>query len=272
MKKLILLPLILLALHSSAQITKIEHFFVSSPTAEKLFNFFRDQFRLPVIWNYQQWTGFASGGLSLGNVAFEFVVYEGITETKFAGIALEPKQHLEEFIIELDKKLIGHDSIQNNTYVNTSGVLVGWSNLGLPGLLPAEANLFICDYKNREGILNNRKKGSDSLQLIQGGPLGIIGLKEIVISSSDLEKHAKELSKLPGIRKDNHHLFSFEAGPSIRLEKSTKSGINKIIIQVKSLGNAKKFLRAQQLLGKVEARSIYLNDLHIDGLQVELVE
>ena len=39
MKKLILLPFILLAISSGAQITKIEHFFVSSPRAEKLFHF-----------------------------------------------------------------------------------------------------------------------------------------------------------------------------------------------------------------------------------------
>lgn len=271
MKKLILLPFILLAISSGAQITKIEHFFVSSPRAEKLFHFFRDRFGLPVVWPYQQWTGFASGGLSLGNVVFEFVVYDGVNETGFTGIALEPRQHLEEFIQELDKKSIAHDSIQNNTHVNTSGILVGWSTLGLPGMLPAEANLFICDYKNREAVLKTRDKASDSLKLNQGGPLGILALKEIVISSHDPVKHAATLALLPGVKKDQQ-LFSFFSGPSIRLKKKGNPGINKIIIKVGSLDIAKRYLVAQNLLGKVSKKKICLDQKQIDGLQVELVE
>ncbi len=38
---------------ADAQITKIEHFFASSPQAEKLFHFFSKDLGLPVVWNFK---------------------------------------------------------------------------------------------------------------------------------------------------------------------------------------------------------------------------
>lgn len=259
-------------MHSYGQVNKIEHFFVSSPQAEKYFNFFKDNLGLPVVWKFQTWTDFASGGLSLGNVAFEFVIYKGVTKTKFDGIAFEPKQHMEEFIVELEKHQIAYDTIENNTHVNTNGDLVGWTNLGLPEILPKEANVFVCDYKQRELVSNNRKKAADSLYKKQGGALGILSLEEIVIASKDFEKHKKNFSKLPGVIKYKNNLFGFQSGPSIRLKKSSHSAIEKIIVRVKSIPLAKAYLVSQNLLGKTTKNSIFISETAIDGLQVELID
>lgn len=88
----------------------------------------------------------------MGNVVFEFVSFEGVKGSRFDGIALEPTQHMEQFIKQLDQLAIPHDSVQNNTHVNKDGVLIGWANVGLPSILPKEANLFVCDYKQREMV------------------------------------------------------------------------------------------------------------------------
>src|SRR5687768_4762836 len=112
MKKYILLGLIFLATSLSAQINKIDHFLASSPKAETLFNLFKNKLELPVDWDYKTWGDFSSGAVTLGNVAFEFVYYKGVTKTTFDGVALEPKQTVEEIKNMLDEVKIMHDSIQ----------------------------------------------------------------------------------------------------------------------------------------------------------------
>lgn len=87
---------LLITARATSQVNKIEHFFASSPKAEKLFQFFSQELELPVMWKYQSWGDFASGGVTLGNVAFELVTYKGADTTSFHGIALEPLHSMEE--------------------------------------------------------------------------------------------------------------------------------------------------------------------------------
>lgn len=269
----VILSCLLQATISHAQVNKIEHFFASSPRADKLFGFFSKELELPVLWNYQTWGDFSSGGVTLGNVAFEFVNYKGADTTAFNGIALEPGRTMEEFEKELDKLGIAHDTIDNsNVSKDSIGVLRGWSLLTLKDVLPYDANLFVCDYKNRQRVAENRKKGADKLIETNGGGLGVISLKEIVIGATDPGKYEKQLQKFPDIKKNPDHLFAFNEGPSVRLLPSSKNGILKIVITVKSLETAKAFLASRKLLGKVNANSIFILPAAIDGLQIELVE
>jgi len=258
---------------TQAQVNKIEHFFASSPKAEKLFDFFSKELELPVLWNYQAWGDFASGGVTLGNVAFEFVNYKGADSTAFNGIALEPRHHMEEFERELDKLGIAHDTIDNsNVLKDSTGALRGWSLLTPKDVLPTDANLFICDYKNRPGVANNRKNGANKLKEMNGGGLGVISLKEIVVGANDVKKYDSQLQKLPDLKKNKDNLFSFNEGPSLRLQQSSKNGILKIVVTVRSLKNAKAFLDSKKSSGKVNASSIFILPAAIDGLQIELVE
>lgn len=254
------------------QVNKIEHFFASSPKADKLFEFFSRELALPVLWNYQTWGDFSSGGLTLGNVAFEFVNYKGADTTSFNGIALEPRHHMEEFVKELDKLGIAHDSIDNsNASKDSSGALRGWSTLEFKGMLSAEANLFVCDYKNRQGVADNRNQGSDKLKERNGGSLGVMFLKEIVVGATEPKKYEQQLQKFPDVKKNNDK-YSFREGPALRLQQAGKNGILKIVIAVRSLKNAKAFLESKKLLGKVTAKSVFILPGSVDGLQIELVE
>lgn len=106
----------------------MEHFYLISVNADSLFRLFNAKLGMPVVWDYQTWGEFSSGGVSLGNVVFEFVNYQGVTKTKFEGIALEPKQSVEEFIKILDVNEVSHDTIEANTYVLKMALLM----VGLP--------------------------------------------------------------------------------------------------------------------------------------------
>ena len=272
MTKLFLFWLVVINSSLAAQISKIEHFFLSSPKADSLFKLFTTKLGTPIVWDYQVWGDFSSGGVSLGNVAFEFVNYEGVNKTKFEGIALESKQSVEEFIKILDAESIQHDAIQSNTYVAKDGSIAGWSTLSLKNLLPDEAGLFICDYKKRKETYENRKKSSDSLKMNKGGPIGIIFLKEIVIGSSNYSLHKSELTKLPGVITSANDVFSFEQGPAIRLKKSDTNEIQKIILKVFALDVAKQYLKSQNLLEQSSGNGIYINSKTLDGLLIELTD
>lgn len=258
---------------AEAQVKKIEHFFASSPKAKQLFHFFSKELELPVVWKYQSWGDFASGGVTLGNVAFELVMFKGADTTSFNGIALEPLHSIEEFEKELDQLGIAHDTIDNsNVSKDSTGVLNGWSLFTPKDLLPNEANLFVCDYKKKQRVANSRKKVADQLKEIKGGGLGVLYLKEIVVSTTDFKKYDEQFAKLPGVKKEQSGLFSFSEGPGLRLQQDAKNWIPKIVIVVKSLKNAKAFLESKKLLGKVNANSVFILPEAMDGLQIELVE
>ena len=258
---------------AQSQVNKIEHFFASSPKAERLFQFFSQELELPVVWKYQSWGDFASGGVTLGNVAFELVTFKGADTTSFNGIALEPTYHMEEFQKDLDKVGIAHDTIDNsNVSTDSSGTLRGWSLFTPKDLLPTEANLFVCDYKERQRIIDNRKKASDKLLVTNGAGLGVVSLKEIVVSTTDFKKYDEQFAKLPGVKKVKNGLFSFSDGPDLRLQADGKNYIPKIVIKVHSLKKAKEFLERKKILGKVNTYSIFILPEAIDGLQIELVE
>src|SRR5688572_7938156 len=258
---------------TQAQVNKIEHFFASSPKSEKLFEFFSKELELPVVWKYQAWGDFASGGVTLGNVVFELVTFKGADTTSFNGIALEPRHHMEEFEKELDKLGIAHDTIDNsNVSKDSTGALRGWALFTFKDLLPNEANLFVCDYKNRQRIIDNRIMAADKLKEINGGGLGVILMEEIVVGTTNFQKYNDQFSKLPGVTQEKNGLFLFGEGPALRLEQDRKNWIPKIVIKVKSLNTAKAFLASKKLLGKANTKSIFILPAAMDGLQIELVE
>lgn len=257
------------ALH--AQITKVEHFFVTSPVAESLYDFFKTELKAPVLWKYQRWGEFESGGVSLGNTVMEFVNYPGVTSTAFAGIALEPRQTLTELLPILDEIHIRHDTIQSTLFTSADGAVDGWHNMNLYGLLPDEAGLFICDYVRKADVIAHRQKGTEALAALHGGPLGIEYVREIQIGTPEPETYANALTKLPGVRQKMTWLFVFEKGPALRLVKSDKNEITRIVIKVKSQKAAKKFLMSKGWI-MIHNRALMLNTQQGRGLLIEFSE
>ena len=216
-------------------VAKVEHFFASAPDAEKLFLFFRDTLQLPQVWAYQTWGEFASGGVSLGNAAFELVWWQVPAgeelATEFAGIALEPGGPTDAAVLELARRGIAHDAPQPNVHVTASGQKVGWVNTGLPELAPW--NVFFCDYLARERVAEGRRKASEELARLEGGPLGVLRLEEIVLGAADLEsarRHWRKLLDSPDQEADG--VFTFGDGPRVRLVSAAKAAIQGVVVRV----------------------------------------
>lgn len=255
-----------------AQIKNIEHFFVSSPDAKKLFYFFKDNFNLPVLWHYEAWKTYASGGLTLGETPLEFLRFANDTSTKtlFAGIALQPTVGVNKLMRIYDSLHVSYGDEYIDTFTENNIKDTGFINLKIKNTLPGNVYFFTCDYKYRLEMDTMEMKAADSLKTIHGGGLGIIALKEIVVGCTDLTSYSNALSKLPGIKKEKNNLFRFSKGPSIRLVNSDSEGIQKIILTVHSLAAARGFLKQKNMSGESTKNAVMINPEAIEGLRIEL--
>lgn len=219
-----------------------------------------EQFGLPVVWDYQNWGGFSSGGITLGNVVLELIARESVQNLTYYGIALEPNQSLKRTKPYLDSVNISHGRISR---------AAEWSTMSLTNLLPDDINLFLCDYHDREFIALDRKKAVDKLLVKNGGTLGIQLLKEIVIGIKDPVEFENELAKIPGIVKKGNE-FHFSEGPNLKLIESEALSLT-LLIQVKSMDKAKLELEALGLKTKITEQGVELID-EIFSRSITLVE
>src|SRR5688572_21920194 len=217
-------------------LTKVEHFYLVSDDSEKLYNFFRDELRLPVVWPFNTYGNFASGGLTLGNVVIEFVRNgrfgpTGATRAEFKGIAFEPAGDAEAAAQELTRRGVGHGDPMPFKYTQGGQERVGWVTIDLKGLPPAGDHIFICDYKDRERVAEGRRRASNELATNGGGPLGVTSLKELVVGVKSVREASSAWRKLldtPGTETD---VFAFGPGPKVRLVVADAEGIQSIVIR-----------------------------------------
>jgi len=67
-------------------------------------------------------------------------------------------------------------------------------------------------------------------------------------------------------------VFVFNAGPRIRLVRADSPGIQGIVLSVRSLGEAEKFLKEHKLLARDDAGHFAISPAAIDGLTVRFAE
>ena len=258
--------------------TKVEHFFVVSDQAQSLFAYFKDEFQLPEVWPFYTHGTFASGGLSFGNAVLEFVSFpkEGHQpqKTEFRGIAFEPKADADATAAELTRRNIPHSDVRSyKSQIPGRQILAEWSSVGLTDFPPTTADVFFCDYQDRQSVADRRKAARDELAARTGGPLGIVAVAEITVGVQDLEdarnKWTALLKPSPQISDD---AFVFNTGPRIHLVHAESPGIQGIVLSVRSLGEAEKFLKERRLLAKDDAGHIAISPAAIDGLSIRLVD
>ena len=258
-------------------VSKVEHFYATAPDAERLFHLFRDTLGLTQVWPYQVWGDFASGGVTLGNVVFELVWWkpeEGATlPTELSGIALEPVGGTDSLLAALARRGIAHAPPDSNVQVNAAGRTVGWTNTMLTGMLPEPRSVFVCDYADRATIAAGRRRASDSLAATDGGPLGVLALREIVVGVTDVDAARAQWGKLvdepapaPG------DVVALGTGPQVRLVPSASPEIQRMVVQVRSLDRARAFLTERGWLGESAAGEVTIAPSAIGGLRVVLVQ
>jgi catechol 2,3-dioxygenase-like lactoylglutathione lyase family enzyme len=258
--------------------TRVDHVYVESDKAHSLFTFFKDTFQLPEMWPFSDRGTHASGGLWLGNAVLEFASFphsgDKPVKTEFRGIAFEPSGGADETAAELTKRGISRREVENNMRQGSDGqTRVVWSILHLKDFSPIEADVFFVDYKYRKSVAAKYKAADDELAARNRGPLGIVGAAEITVGVRDLEDARKKWSALlapsPRISDD---AFVFDSGPRIRLIHAESPGIQGIVLKVRRLDQAAKFLEERGLLAKDDSGRIAISPTAIDGLSIRLID
>lgn len=257
-------------------IAKVEHFYAYASKAQELYMFLHTELQLPVVWEFTDYGSFASGGLSLGNVVFEIVRQEGMDNSKIKeatihGIAFEPYGSASSAVILLDKMSVGHTTPEPFKVQYDGAERVAWETFTLD-VLP-KAAIFVCDYKARAYVKEGRENGRRELLSSNGGPLGIRGLREIVIALADLQKGIDSWANLLG---DEKHvapgLFQFTEGPSIRLVQNSHDEIRELVLEVDSLNKAKLYLQSRGQLGPMYNGKYTIAPSVIHGLTISLIQ
>jgi hypothetical protein len=195
-------------------------------------------------------------------------------KTEFRGIAFEPIGGADETAAELTKRNIAHAEVENHMRQGADGqARVAWSIVHLKDFVSIEADVFFVDYKYRKYAAARYQAVDDELTARNRGPLGIVGAAGITVGVRDLEDARKKWSALlapsPQISDD---AFVFNVGPRIRLVRTDSPLIQGIVLTVRSLAEAEKFLKEHQLLAKDNAGHIAISPLAIERLAIRLVE
>ncbi len=268
---------------TSAQVNQINHLYATSQAPQKLFSFFNKEFGLPVVWDSWVRGRYASAAVWFGNTAVEFVSGDSGKKAQFEGIALEPLQSMAAMMTSLDNNRVPHDTCQSYSFnVVDKGhpqEKIGWTTLDLINIFPPEMDFYIIQYENKKRFDLNRAIANDSLKISDGGPLGIVSLERIIVSTNRSDSCRQVLGKIPGIRVKENGVFGFNQGSAIQIIDPTKdgnrpsdTGIIKIIVRVRSLDIAVRYLTKKNMIGRQSEHSVYIDPLAIEGLQVELVD
>jgi hypothetical protein len=248
---------------------------VESGNPKTLFRFFTQTLQLPEAWPLTENQGFISGGVGAANVNLEIFRYanrKGVSRANYTGLAFEPYP-LSDALRELKVRGIPYNKPE--PYVSTlpkgkKGTL--WTTVGLPSFSHSGMSFFLYAYS--PDYLNpaiQRKQLANRITLNRGGPLGFKSVREIVLETADLPAAAEAWQKLLG-RPHSDGSWRTVSGPAIRLAKGSGDQIKELVFEVKSLDEAKSFLRQNDLLGAISPQSVTLNQAKTQGLTIRLTE
>jgi len=246
---------------SKGVVRQVDHILLATENPKAFYDFLTKELQLPIAWPYQEYDGFATGGVSAGNVNLEALVFNPAridTPSKIIGIAFEPAGSTDQILEKLDKRQINHS--QPEPFEMGSGEKKSklWTTMRLPDMLSGSL-IFFCEYhffNPSERRVNLHKK----LEKIHGGPLRIDHLSEIVIKVKDMTSALKQWKNLLAPHQLNErNLFLIGKGPAIRFIKGEKDYIASLKFKVKSINEARDFLSKKSLLGEVDGSTIKTN-------------
>lgn len=258
-------------------IAQVDHLMVQVPDSARVYRIFSEELDLPVAWQMVDYGSFSTGGVSFGNVNMELLESSWLTKLQgqvpwnigIVGIAFEPSSSLEATTTILDNGRVAHSAvIPFNTEMNGTRYTL-WNNLILERFMPGSM-IFYCKYTFDQDKF--RQHMQSSLVSKDGGSLGVIALKEIVIEYTDESVLQNWQMLVPAAPGDQPHLRDGGNGVIIRLIRSDRNAISSIVVQVKSLERAKTVLQKKGLLGTVTDGNVSINPGAMSGLHVSLTE
>lgn len=282
-------------------IRRVDHIFVTVDDPIQFFTVLVDKLGFIVVLPVTNAAGFTSGAFNLGNVYLEILQAapwspeqppDGL---RVNGIAFEPEPP-HEATGELDRREIGHSPV--NTFVMPElpdGVTMPDLEIPVPeqmrtvpqpgaemmrsftleGFIGGNAMVFCCEYLPGNlwaPIRTARDAMREKLDGVEGGPLGITSLSEIVIGAKDVEaESARWQALLDPIKANGQGLWSLGDGPALRLVQSDRDAVLTLKLRTRSLERAETFLRQQEILDSSSGNEATIRPHELNGLNIMVV-
>jgi hypothetical protein len=215
--------------------------------------------------------GCASGGVAVGNVNLEIIkdaeAAAGNVKSRWTGFALEPEP-LRISVAELDARSIRHGT----PAPFRSGLFKTlWTTVSLRDVSSDTAQIFLCQYE--DDLPARRRRLLEQLRSRGGGPLSVHSIREIVFGARDVKRMQEHWQKLLNpIQASSQGVWPVGAGPAIRVIQADKDGIRGLVVNVKSIEEARRFLKKHGLLGADQPAALTVAGSQLQGLNVTLVE
>jgi hypothetical protein len=232
-------------------IRQIDHVVIGTDDPHALFALLSETLRLPVAWPVSTFGPYQSGGISVGNLTIEVGRarprgVDAADTARISAVVFEPGP-LADVIPLLDVRGIPHGQ-PSSFGMETSAPpeTPSWTTVDLSGLSGAGLGFLLCEY-HRPDIHAFRRALARTLDARDGGPLGIVGASEVWIGGGGdaafLAAWQPVLSA--GGAPDS---WTLGDGPALRMEKASPRGHARLVLEVRSLPLALRFLRQQGLL------------------------
>jgi hypothetical protein len=147
-----------------------------------------------------------------------------------------------------------------------------WTTLSLPHVSSDTLEVFFCEYGH--DVPARRQRLLEELQSRNGGPLSIQSVRKLVIRTKNLKATQAHWQKLlDPIQASSQNHWRVGSGPAIHLSQAAAEpeGIQSLVIHVKSLEQAHRFLKEQGLLGIQQPGTLTLSSTLLQGLNITLV-
>jgi hypothetical protein len=141
---------------------------------------------------------------------------------------------------------------------------------------PANATLhvFLSEYSpSYVNVEERRTRLRKQLGERGGGPLGVLGVKEVIVGATDLPMARRLWQRLlDPIRPARSNTWQIGNGPALHLVAAAEDRVETIVILVASLDRATAFLRDKQLLGIEAHGQVAIDPSKVGGLDIRLVD
>lgn len=259
-------------------VRQVDHIIIAVANPRPLFALLSDTLRLPIAWPVTNYGRFESGGVSVGNVNIEILRVDpaaGSAEARgsarLIGIQFEPVLLARALEVLTARGLAHGPSRLGPTDDPPPTGAFSYTNVGLPGISVRGMRVSLVEYRWPD-IHAYRQALNDSLRQRAGGPLGLLAADVVVVGAGGDAAYEAAWGTLlaPGPMREPG-VWVVGAGPAIQVDLSAPKGLHRLVLRVRSLSEAVRFLRAAGLLGDVTANDVRLAPERVYGLDIRLV-
>lgn len=134
-----------------------------------------------------------------------------------------------------------------------------------------DSMIFICDYNH--DVNARRAIKNEAFKRCQGGKLGLKGVQEIVISTTNIQQARINWCRLlEPIHEVDENCWQPDTGAAIRLVSGSEDKIKTLVLKVISLEKVKVFLEQNHFLKTLGEREVAISLDTVQGLDIRFVE